>query len=110
MANIYTPELKKQHVNDWRCSGLTRREYAALHAINFNTFKHWPAQLATKNQENAPYEPVPHVLPVTITPAANSTLAVSHDAVMIYLPNGYRVACQISQLNSVFQVLADAKA
>lgn len=47
MANIYTPELKKQHVDDWRCSGLTRREYAALHAINFNTFKHWPAQLAT---------------------------------------------------------------
>ncbi len=52
MANIYTPELKKQHVDDWRCSGLTRREYAALHAINFNTFKHWPAQLATLSLTN----------------------------------------------------------
>ncbi|QXA57387.1 IS66 family insertion sequence element accessory protein TnpA [Providencia rettgeri] len=97
-------------MDDWRCSGLTRREYASLHEINFNTFKHWPAQLETQNLKNTAHEPARHVLPVAITPSVHSTPAISHDAVMVYLPNGYRVACQTSQLNAVFQALADAKA
>ncbi|MFH6895707.1 IS66 family insertion sequence element accessory protein TnpA [Providencia huaxiensis] len=105
MANVYTSEFKKQHVDAWRVSGLTRREYAHSQGINPNTFKHWPSQLSEPISEGAP-----NVIPVSIIRAPLSNTLKTDDNVMVYLPNGCRVACQPSQLAVVFQALAYAEA
>ncbi|WON78258.1 IS66 family insertion sequence element accessory protein TnpA [Serratia sp. UGAL515B_01] len=105
MPKHYTPEFKKHHVDAWRASGLTRRQYAESQAINEGSFKHWPSQIKTKNNPSAR---LLSVLPVQIAqPSAPEALT---DPVMVYLPGGYRVACQTAQLADVFRALKYAEA
>ncbi|CAI1905777.1 Uncharacterised protein [Serratia fonticola] len=37
MLNRYTPEFKKHHVEAWRASGMTRRQYSESQGINEGT-------------------------------------------------------------------------
>ena len=105
MPNHYTPEFKKHHVEAWRASGLTRRQYCQSQAINAATFKHWPAQIQAKQGSADKW---PALLPIHIAqPAAAEALATP---VMVYLPNGYRVACQPAQLADIFRALNHAEA
>jgi hypothetical protein len=43
MPQHYTLEFKKHHVEAWRASGQTRRQYCESQGINEGTFKHWPS-------------------------------------------------------------------
>lgn len=105
MPKHYTPEFKKHHVDAWRASELTRRQYCESQGINEGTFKHWPSQIKTKNYSSAG---LPPVLPVQIArPSATQTLT---DPVMVYLPGGCRLACQPAQLGDVFRALKHAEA
>jgi hypothetical protein len=105
MPKHYTPEFKEHHVDAWRASGLTRRQYAGSQGINEGTFKHWPAQIKTKNH---PSTERPSVLPIQIArPSAPEALT---NPIMVYLPGGCRVACQSAQLADVFRALKHAQA
>ena len=105
MPNRYTPEFKKHHVEAWRASGQTRRQYCESHDINEGTFKHWPSQIKASHRSTAG---LPSVLPVQIAqPSAPEALT---DPVMVYLPGGCRVACQPAQLGDVFRALKYAEA
>lgn len=105
MPNQYTPEFKKHHVDAWRVSGLTRRQYCASQGLSEGTFKHWPSQVSAKHRTTP--EP-PSVLPVQIARPASGFSGT--DPVMVYLPGGCRVACQPAQLGEVFRALKYAEA
>ncbi|PNM27185.1 IS66 family insertion sequence hypothetical protein [Yersinia enterocolitica] len=105
MPKHYTPECKIHHLEAWRASGLTRRQYCQSQGISEGTFKHWPSQ--TKNKYN-PSPGLPSVLPVQIArPLPIDSLT---DPVMLYLPGGCRVACQPAQLGDIFKALNYAQA
>lgn len=105
MPNRYTPEFKMHHVEAWRISGQTRRQYCQSHGINEGTFKHWPSQIKASHRPTAG---LPSLLPVQI--AQPSAPEVLTDPVMVYLPGGRRVACQPAQLGDVFRALKYAEA
>jgi len=105
MTNRYTPELKKHHVDQWRASGLTRRQYCESQGINPGAFKHWTSQVkATQGS----IDTLPSIMPIHITPpSAPEPLT---EPVILYLPCGHRIACQPAQLSRVFQALKYAEA
>lgn len=107
MPNRYTPEFKKHHVEAWRASGQTRRQYCESQDINEGTFKHWPSQINAKTKHHTAVA-LPEVLPIQI--ARPSAPHLSLDPVMVYLPGGCRVACQPAQLGDVFRALNYAEA
>jgi transposase-like protein len=106
MPNRYTPAFKKHHVEAWQASGLTRRQYCASQGINESTFKHWRAQMKATSHTTAPA-----VLPVQVTASASAPAPDTSSALlMLYLPQGYRLACQPAQLADVLQALKYAEA
>ncbi|WP_440898617.1 IS66 family insertion sequence element accessory protein TnpA [Buttiauxella agrestis] len=101
-------EEKKQHVENWRASGLTRQQFYELHAISFNSMREWPQDVAkAERRENES-----GLLPVHIStqsPAAN-TPQVVNEPVMLFLPGDTRMSCHSTQLTDVFRVLKHANA
>ncbi|PHI30069.1 IS66 family insertion sequence element accessory protein TnpA [Budvicia aquatica] len=106
MSSSDTIEQRKQHINDWRTSRLTRQQYCQQHGISVNTFKGWNKQV--NRGEKDPIGATA-LLPVQIRQNATPSVAPT-DPVMVYLPGGCRVACQPGQLTDVFRALKYAEA
>lgn len=79
MPNRYTPEFKKHHVEAWRASRQTRRQYCESQGINEGSFKHWPSQINAKPKHHTAVEQ-PEILPIQI--ARPSASHVSLDTVI----------------------------
>lgn len=104
--NRWTIEDKKLHVDNWRASGLTRRQYAELHDIPFSSLREWPQDVAKAERRTNDSGLIPvHIS--TASPAAPRTQEVS-DPVMLFLPGGIRMSCHATQLTEVFRALKHA--
>ncbi|HHI2554929.1 IS66 family insertion sequence element accessory protein TnpA [Klebsiella aerogenes] len=103
----YTLEERRQHVTNWRASGLTRQQYCELHDIKFSTFREWPQDTkSVVSKDGSGLIPV-HIAtePVT-TPDAPAV----NEPVMLFLPGGIRMSCHALQLTDVFRALKHAQA
>lgn len=68
ISKHYTPQFKKHHVEAWRTSGLTRRQYYEAQGLSEGAFKLTPSQIIARNRSTA-------VLPVQIArPSTAQTL------------------------------------
>jgi hypothetical protein len=99
-------EEKRQHVENWRASGLTRQQYCELHAISFNSMREWPQDVA-KAERRANESGLLPVHISTESPAEKPPQVVN-DPVMLFLPGGIRMSCHSTQLTDVFRALKHA--
>ncbi|MCX8985966.1 IS66 family insertion sequence element accessory protein TnpA [Citrobacter portucalensis] len=95
---------KIQHVASWRASGLTRLQYAELHAIPFKSLRQWPQDIASA--ERRVRASVPDLLPVSIHSSSATAQAVS--PVTLHLPGGYHIDCLTAQLPDVLLAVKHA--
>lgn len=96
---LFTPEQRQTHVNQWEASDLSQRAYCKQQGIKESTFKNW---LDPKRSNNGPaFAPV--ILPST-----------SGKPLTIDTPNGFRIEIPIDEdsekLHLVFQALGIADA
>lgn len=103
----YTLKEKRQHVANWRASGLTRQQYCELHGIKFSTFREWLQDTKAERRLNDS-----GLIPVHITTAQPVAPAppVVNDPVMLFLPGCIRMSCHATQLTDVFRALKHADA
>lgn len=94
----YTPEEKKQHVDNWRAGGLTRKQYCKLHDLRFMTFRDWPQEM-TKTENPST------LIPVRLAPANSHQTPVSlvSEPIVLFLPGGLHLTCQTTQLTDVLR-------
>lgn len=103
----FSLEEKRQHVADWRASGLTRQQYCELHNIKFSAFREWPQDTKpTGSKDDAGLIPVHISTESAMVPAAQ----LVNDPVMLFLPGGIRMSCHSTQLTDVFRALRHAQA
>jgi hypothetical protein len=97
LSSRFPLEHMALHVDAWRRSGLTRKQYALQHDISFNRLRNWIQRLAAPATE-------PDFIP------AHIASATPHEtAVMLHLPCGIRLSCPLAMLAEVIQVITHAQ-
>ncbi|WP_411228299.1 IS66 family insertion sequence element accessory protein TnpA [Serratia quinivorans] len=85
------------HVDAWRSSGLTRKQYALQHDIPFNRLRNWIQRIATPDTN-------PDFIPARlVTPPPREA------AVTLHLPGGISLSCPLAILAEVIRVVAHAQ-
>ncbi|MDF7680562.1 IS66 family insertion sequence element accessory protein TnpB [Enterobacteriaceae bacterium ESL0689] len=95
MKRKWCIEQKKQHVADWRASGLTRRQYCVLNDISFASFRDWPRDVARAEQPAR----APAVLPVHLSGSSSPVAGT----VTFFLHGGIQLRCLPSQFKHRFR-------
>lgn len=72
------------HVDAWRSSGLTQKQYGARHGINALTLAQWSHQL--KRKSNTPAQALVPIRVVGVVPPA--TIELQHSTWRIVVPVG----------------------
>lgn len=75
-----------RHVEAWRSSGLTQKQYGAKLGINALTLAHWSHLL--KRKSSTPGQALVPVRVVGNTPTLPATIELQHDAWRIAVPVG----------------------
>ncbi|MNN93303.1 hypothetical protein D3C81_2117200 [compost metagenome] len=86
------------HVDAWRRSGLTRRQYALQHNIPFNRFRNWIQRTPTSATGT-------DLIPVRVVCPKHSEATV-----MLHLPGGIQLSCALATLAEVIRVVSHAQA
>lgn len=79
-----TEAFWRRHVEAWRSSGLTQKQYGAKHGINALTLAHWSYLLKRRSSK-----PAQALVPVRVVgEAPPMTVALQHGAWRIAVPVG----------------------
>jgi len=91
---LFSPEQRRRHVEQWQQSGLSQRAYCQQQGIKQSTFKNWIDRNTGRE--------TPAFAPVTLT-EFNAT------PVVIVTPDGFRIEIPVGsnheQLDQLFQAL-----
>ena len=79
-----TETFWRRHVEAWRSSGLTQKQYGEKHGVNALTLAQWSHRL--KRKSNMPVQALVPIRVVGDVPAA--TVELRHDAWRIVVPVG----------------------
>lgn len=74
----------KQHIEQWKSSGLSQSEYCRRNDLNSKYFSNWKRKLSTKTRAEVSE---PEFVPVEVLPAAPKRDAF----IKITMPNGIRI-------------------
>ncbi|MNV83612.1 hypothetical protein D3C71_1774290 [compost metagenome] len=85
------------HVDAWRSSGLTRKQYARQHNIPFNRFRNWIQRTPTSATSS------------DLIPARVVSLTQSETTVTLHLPCGITLSCTLAMLAEVIRVVTHAQ-
>ena len=78
-----TEAFWRRHVEAWRSSGLTQKQYGVKHGINAVTLAHWSHRLQRK-----PNVLAQALVPIRVIGDVPATIELRHDAWRIVVPVG----------------------
>jgi len=97
MTIRYSHSERRQHLDAWQQSGLSKKHYCRLHDVNIVTFYYWLKHHQDDAAVNVPSAFIPAR---RVVPENNDA-----DTVTLNLPNGCSVRCLPVQLRAVMQAL-----
>jgi hypothetical protein len=94
---IFSPEVKRQHVDDWHKSGLSMSDYCRCHDLAVSTFSVWH-----QNQEGpSRLKLKPLKIPAVSSPSPSAT------ALEIHLPGGIQIRLADAQDVATFKTILE---